>query len=64
LPLADPIGLTEGLREELSEEDMGLGRYFLGRFVYQGNHNATTTSYHAGQSKVRQTQQSVLGTFF
>jgi hypothetical protein len=40
LPLADPIGLTEGLREELSEEDMGFGSYFLGCAVYQENHDA------------------------
>jgi hypothetical protein len=40
LPLADPIGLAEGLREELSEEDMGFGSYFLGRAVYQENHDA------------------------
>jgi hypothetical protein len=64
LPLADPIGLAEGLREEVSEEDMGFGSYFLGRCVYQRNHDATITSYHGGQSKEMQTQQSVLGTFF
>jgi hypothetical protein len=55
LPLAEPNGLAEGLREELSEEDMGFGSYFLGRALYP---------YHAGQNKVRQTQQSVLGALF
>jgi hypothetical protein len=64
LPLGDPIGFTEDLREELSEEDMGLGRYFLGRAVYKENYTAPFSTYHAGENKVRQTQQSVLGAFF